>query len=735
MGVYSYEELQKMGINIKEMEKYDFYYTSKTFPYKEVAKRANKRIVYKLKGSRKKSAKEIKNAYINTPCAFDIETTTVSYGDVHFAFMYQWQFDIMIEDVHYVCFGRTAEELKTFVSNMHYALGLSEKKKLVVYVHNLAYEYQFLKNFFDTERLFATEKRKPLTWEIIDHFEFRCSYRLSNMSLAKFCENSEGVKHYKQQGTYDYSLKRTPVSPLTKEELQYCYNDVAGLCECIADRLKEDTIATIPLTSTGYVRRDYQREVSKNKKYHDWFQDTALDVETFEMARLAFRGGDTCANPIYTGKLLEYVISYDIQSSYPAIMAYENRFPIGKWEAVDFKPEYLETHACLFKACFSDIELKSTQTCPYIDVAHLHNAKDVKNVNGRMLSAKYCEIYITEIDFKIIMQEYNIKGDIEIEDFRISERGMLPKEIRTVLMKLYTSKTQLKGVQGMEYEYSKSKNRVNASYGMCVTNPINDIVKDYVHTDGWKVEPNEDIEGTLDAYYDNASHFLHYTWGVFITCMARERLREMIHYLGDRFVYADTDSVKFLTTNRFKDEKYINKLNKQIIRKGKRVTPQATAFRGDKEFPLGIWDFDNDTQEGYRYFKTFGAKKYAYECYDKKGNYGLHITVAGCSKSASKILEAKAKQDGVKPIDEFRIGMILDKMEIDGEIVTSGRTVSWYNDLKKSEEIIVDGVKIKNGSNIAICESSYTLGISDEYDRILKSEFSNNIEVNLTDDI
>ena len=126
-------------------------------------------------------------------------------------------------------------------------------------------------------------------------------------------------------------------------------------------------------------------------------------------------------------------------------------------------------------------------------------------------------------------------------------------------MQLYTSKTQLKGVQGMEYEYSKSKNRVNASYGMCVTNPINDIVKDYVHTDGWQVEPNEDIEGTLDAYYDNASHFLHYTWGVFVTCMARERLREMIHYLGDRFVYADTDSVKFLTTNRFKDEKYINK--------------------------------------------------------------------------------------------------------------------------------------------------------------------------------
>ena len=138
--------------------------------------------------------------YLNIPCAFDIETTNIFYknskGEIiteppPFAFMYHWQF--CIDDC--VCFGRTWEDFMKLIKHLEKGLNLSLKNRLVIYDHNLPFEWAFMNRFLNYEEGFFKEARKPLKILTSEGIEFRCSYALSNMTLAKFCQNEIGVKH------------------------------------------------------------------------------------------------------------------------------------------------------------------------------------------------------------------------------------------------------------------------------------------------------------------------------------------------------------------------------------------------------------------------------------------------------------------------------------------------------------------------------------------------------------
>ena len=128
-------------------------------------------------------SKKLKS-YINVPCAFDIETTSLDgeknekgeYIKSPFGFMYHWQFCILDT----VCFARTWEEFKYFINRLKRTIGLNFKRNLVVYCHNLSFEFHFLKDFFKITSLFAKEEKKPMKANIYG-IEFRCSYFLSNM--------------------------------------------------------------------------------------------------------------------------------------------------------------------------------------------------------------------------------------------------------------------------------------------------------------------------------------------------------------------------------------------------------------------------------------------------------------------------------------------------------------------------------------------------------------------------
>jgi hypothetical protein len=638
-----------------------------------------------------------KALYYNVSASFDIETTSIEPPKVDdkyifdpYGFMYQWQFCIN----NNVVFGRTWEEFQEFIKRIRKAMHLDDNNKLVVYVHNLAFEFQFMKEFIKIDNMFCKDKRKPMKVNS-QGIEFRCSYFLSNMSLNKFCENSQLCYHYKMVDEYDYRKIRTPQTELTETELAYCYNDVRGLCECIDTMLLNDTIISLPLTNTGYVRREY-REVMKTKQNRYNFVKTALNDVEYSLLRQAFRGGNTHANRFMSNMMLEDVYSFDISSSYPTCIEIDD-FPTGKFNQVKLNNQdkldyYCSNYCCVMDISMFNVTLNYDVPIPYIDIAHCSERSNIVNDNGRVLSADFIRLTITNIDLDIIRSMYQYDG-FTVNDAIYATRGKLPKELRLKLMDFYTAKTQLKGIDSKEYEYMKSKNRLNSTFGMMVTDVAHSEVFYDTDTMEWD-EVKPDVSASLEEFYKSRNNFLSYQWGVFVTANARKRLQTMLDKVGQDVVYIDTDSIKFQNEEHIKEFEDMNKI---LMEQAEKNDIPAYVDRTEKDgtknrYYLGTWDNDGN----YLRFKTLGAKKYCFEKV-KKGNTKFEITVSGMSKAKG----AKA----VGTIENFAIGKTYHDI---------GRTTSWYND-KPLHTITIDGCTFTTASNIGILETTYTLGVTNEY--------------------
>ena len=207
------------------------------------------------------------NATYNIPCAFDIETTSFfqTFGKDEIeplACMYIWQFGINGE----IFVGRTWEEFLKFINELTVLLSLDKHKTLIVYVHNLAFEFQFIRKYFEWEKVFCLHERKPVYAQTKSGILFKCSYILSGYSLETLGKNLTKYKVEKMSGDLDYRIMRNSKTLLTEKEMQYCVNDVkvvmAYIQECIED---EKYITRIPMTKTGYVRRECKKAVFYDK--------------------------------------------------------------------------------------------------------------------------------------------------------------------------------------------------------------------------------------------------------------------------------------------------------------------------------------------------------------------------------------------------------------------------------------------------------------------------------------
>lgn len=628
-------------------------------------------------------------SYVNTAAAFDIETSSIKNAEAQiYAFMYIWQFAMHIDECIYVITGRTWEDFALFFDRLSRNMNLNDKKRLPIYVHNLPYEWQFMRNFINPISVFARRARHVIKVATDKGFEFRCSYALSNKSLAKFCDECE-TEHGKLSGELDYSKTRTYLTPITEREMQYCINDVVGLVECILNKMENDTMSSIPMTSTGYVRREFRSAMQSNPRNREKFLEQQLNEETYTLCKEAFRGGDTHANAFYVNEILDDVESYDKKSSYPAQMMYQ-KFP-GKFFKAS--PEKYEENlnnpeiACLFRARFTGIQHKQRYAMPYIPLDKCRNAVNVVNDNGRILKAKYLEITLTDIDYTIIKETYNIKC-IEIKDMYISHYEYLPKEFRSTLLKYFTQKESLKDIEDKIYEYNKSKNVINGSYGMIVT----DIAQAT-----WEWKENEwipkapSLKDALKKYYNNRNSFLSYQWGVWVTAWARKELRDAVIAAGKEAIYVDTDSLKL---RGHKD--LFDNLNKEIIKKAHEVNPPAYIILNGAEHTLGKWE----REKPYKHFITLGAKRYAGYQDDNQ----WHTTISGVAKSKGK------KFFNEQGIDKFKIGTT---------IVDSGKLGAVYNDTNDIYTITVDGATFTTSSNMVLLDKPFTLGISDAYSALL----------------
>ena len=656
--------------------------------------------------------------YLNIESAFDIETSSIYVGSEKSAFMYIWMFGIGYDEPVY--YGRTWEEFQELTDTLCDKLQLNRDKRLVIYVHNLSYEFQFMRKYFDWLQVFAISERKPIKAVTTSGIEFRDSYILSGYSLAKTAENLQTHRVEKMVGDLDYSLTRHHKTELTLEEIGYCKNDIEVVNAYINEQIEQySDISKIPMTNTGRVRTFVRnncyytstnhRKTNKGKytRYRKIMNDLTLEPDDYKQLKRAFMGGFTHANANYVGKTLENVTSIDFTSSYPASMLAE-KYPMSRPFKVEPKTVKEFEDLCSKYAMVFDIEFHNLRPRIYQD-NYLSESKAIKLEkpiinNGRIFSADMVGTTLTEVDYSIMKQSYKWDS-ISVGNVKAHHKNYLPKDIIKSILELYQGKTELKGVEGSEVEYMLSKGMLNSIYGMSVTDIIQDT---HEYDDSWGVTP-ANIEEQIDKYNKSKTRFLYYTWGVWITAYSRRNLWTGIVAMGDDYVYSDTDSIKLLNYENHKE--YINNYNELIVRK---MNNMMDYYKLDKkllapktitgvEKMIGVWDYEGT----YTRFKTLGAKRYLIE---EDGR--LELTVAGLSKKNG----IKYMLDYCEGNHEKVFKMFNDNLYIPKE--HTGKNTHTYIDHEmtfQATDYLGETVEVHTKSGVHLESAEFTLSIAKQY--------------------
>lgn len=682
------------------------------FPFEDFARIKN------VKRPRKNKGNENKPDIMDIVTAFDIETTRIESINQSVMYTWQWHFSSPLN----ICVvGRTWPDFLGFIELLKF--NMPEGTTLIIYDHNLGYEFQFLAAFypFTDDEVKAVKSRKVLSCTMYNKFVFRDSLLHTNMSLKEFLKKMN-VEHQKVSGAeFDYKKQRYAWTPLTDLEMKYITHDVIGLCEAIEAEMKMDgdTLHTIPLTSTGYVRRDAKKALYF-ESHMGRIPDMLPEWDVYVLLREAFRGGDCHANRYIAGDILHNVHSYDRSSSYPDVLC-NCDFPMSRFKKVpgpvekEQIAEFINEHvAFIMRVKITGLYLRNKYwPDPYLSNDKCTHVEQAKIDNGRILRAAELQTTITDVDFLIILEQYDW-DTLYIESCYTAKYGPLPKAFITLITDYYKRKTRLKQDDKdpnfdpfQEMLYNKLKNKLNALYGMCAQDPVKENI---LYAKGeWKVDdvPRQQL---LEKY--NESAFLPYQWGVWCTAWARYRLYEGIKIAGAyNFCYCDTDSVKFLNDADF------SKFNRRAIRWSKQSGAAGEDPKGKMHY-MGVFEQEHD----YYRFRTWGAKKYAYQ-YEENGP--TKATISGVVKAA----EFDEKGEPVK----LSGGMELDKY---GGLVAfregfvfreAGGLTPIYND-DNYGTYHIDGHEIEITSNVCLVPSEYTVHLGKDYKELLTEEDIENLK-------
>jgi len=664
--------------------------------------------------------------YLNAPAGFDIETSSFyennDEADPHNkrAIMYHWQFGAY----NLVTTGRTWAQFKVFLFMLSKSIQLDDTHIMPIYIHNLPYEWGFMRKHFIWNKVFLLDDHKP-AYALMKStgLEFRDSLILwGGKSLERVGKDLQRYKILKMKGDLDYSLLRTPSTPLTEEELKYCENDIRVILAGIQEEIEDNgDITKIPLTNTQRVRIYTRKKCYRNyKEYRKLMKKLTLDVDEYRQLKRAFQGGFVHANShyvknaddiddsVFIGHTLKNVSSIDFASKYPSVMVLR-KFPMSESIIID-KPlsrkefeSLLETHCCLFdlkigKVPGTDIggvrprflyeSMWSASKC------HPGTLKNPIINNGRVYRCDEMKVTVTELDYKALRQYYDWDYE-EISNLRVYEKNYLPKDFVLAVLDLYERKTKLKGIHEELANYMIAKNMLNATYGMSVTDIFKEEIiytmeGEYKKLSEIEKKPiDEYVSIAIDTYNKNGNRFLFYPWGVWIAAWARYDILSAITHFQSDYVYSDTDSVKFLNYEKHKG--YIKDYNDKIMKEIEKVSKERNIpikkfipEKDGKKYPIGMFDYEGS----YDLFKTQGAKRYMtckfdrYNywmktkgkipedvCLDDAGNEYV-LTLAGASKIGSMKYLIETFKKPNKIFNEFTSNMVIPEEYSGRKILT-----------------------------------------------------------------
>lgn len=608
--------------------------------------------------------------YCLEPAFLDIETSNNHAEEPDKLITWISSIQVLFNDEYFLF--RYPEELIEWFNDLYKKLNLyptrKTKKKFFVYIHNASYDLSYLIPYinmlpdFDYSNQGIIESPNKFLTYIRGSIEFRCSYLLSGMSLEKWSKEMN-VEHQKQIGLYDYDKVIYPDTELTENEQIYDKYDVLSMKECLFKQMEYhgDNISTIPLTSTGYIRRTLRRSCNNDKYYRsEYFYDNRLNADLYDYMLKSYAGGMTHNNRFYRdiviqiGKTYKYTKNEfihvsnighrDFKSHYPTQMTCY-LFPLGQPQLI-YKSDmgfymtigevlsWYPTFSSMSVIRFYNARLKDYRiSMPFMQNSKCYESQFESKLldNGRILYASGEWImFVDNLTLKILSEQYELEYEI-LEVYRMLNKP-LPDCIISVIDKYFKGKSDKKNrvheltnefgkldprTIEAEFELMQDKKGLNGIYGCAATNPlrskyeIDDLMKFFIRENYTDLDS---INEGLNTYYKGRNNFLSYQVGVWVTAAARYELYEYIKAIGyNKCLYCDTDSIFYIKDSE--TEKAIELLNAEKRKNAHYVI------------------LDNDKTEYYDEFTPepdcIAFKGLHSKCYGVVTDKGLELTIAG----------------------------------------------------------------------------------------------------------
>lgn len=594
----------------------------------------------------KNSHKKFAVKYFDVTCTFDIETTNTETD----GFPYTWQTCIGGETILPRYYEDWVEMLEAVVNKWH----ISGKQRLVIYVHNLGYEHQYIIQLLAERWGLAdslyTKSRKPLYLRFDNGIEFRDSFKLFQKSLERA---TEGCAHAKLAGDLDYTVYRTPDTPLDDTEFAYCVNDVLGLFEAI-ERLKKEhgyNQATIPYTNTGMVIEAVRKEIMPDTKCMKIIKNLQLDRVQIKLAYNCMAGGDTHGTRWRAGQVYTNCNSYDFKSAHPSQQLLW-KFPTGTpvTMPLDVEEDDLQMlidagYGWIAKLLIVNPIIKAECPDPCISFSKCPSVEGLTGLdNGRVLGASVLTVYADSNDYQRIIDGYTYDTIVALESVAFP-LDYLPLSFRRTIYEKFRIKESEKGSP----DYMFAKVCVNTIFGACAQKTVRDEYKCNLTDEGienvhksWQQNLDDKTDDDIKKSQDKKFPFL---WGLWTSSMSRLKLWNLLKIVGwEKVIYWDTDSCKFEGEKQPAVEEYNTNVRAQCVARDCVVTK-----KNGKQVFIGIAEDEHPADRyGMTQFKFLHAKCYA--CVDADGV--VESTIAGVGKKQG----VKALQGN---IDNLRDGLFI----------------------------------------------------------------------------
>lgn len=606
--------------------------------------------------------------YLSGIHGFDLEDSKVKINDKFHGLVYLWSIRVCNTNIY----GRRIEEIQQCFETL--CEHIPDGKRLVVWVYNLSHEFQFIKDFFDISEVFCPEVRQPIRAVVNDKIELRCAWYLmgKKKTLDDVCVEM-GIGR-KLQG-YDHEVFRTPDTELSEFDLDYNITDTQLLCECVEQKLKKcnDNLYTVPFTSTGYTRE----KVKKVRRELPWLSTLKPNFETHEKLEFVNNGGVAMSNKRKTCQLINNVQYWDMVSAYIFALCCL-QFPMrpfktfnqevnGKFDKTEIE-RFERLGRCWFaKVRLLNVKIKKDRFMEYIPEGKCTQKLNAVSNCGRIISADFLELWITDIDWNIINDTYDFDDYFEFDDVNYSKYGKLPEELTTLLKNLFADKTILKGCSDKSL-YDHAKALLNAVYGIMVQSLTR---RQAVFEEG---EGFKSIDMHNEESYKNKKMLLPYQWGVWTTAHTRNLLFEAVKICGRSIVSIDTDCVIFEENEAV--EAKLNGLNEQRIEIAKNNLAYASDRNGRVHY-MGLFEHDKTFEE----FKTLGPKMY---CGKVDGE--IQLTCSGVNK--------KKGSQCIKSVDDFDDGFEFDESCAHTSTYVDVKPFKW-NGFTIGSSVVIEPYKFK----------------------------------------